>query len=138
MKLKVWGGEFVGIGGGVGGGAAGSSVRAYAFFPPPLYPPMDLAYFDKPIAGAPPEMRIGYAAITWGDKERQALEDISSLGYRGIQFRANAIKDFQPAELRDLLQQHQLTMVALSSGDVHVERTLEAQDIALHTANAKF
>ena len=99
---------------------------------------MDLAYFDKPIAGARPEIRIGYAAITWGDKERQALEDISSLGYRGIQFRANAIKDFQPAELRDLLQQHQLTMVALSSGDVHVDRALEAQDIALHTAHAKF
>ena len=138
MKFRVSRREFLGGLGVVAAATATSSVPAYALFEPLLYPPMDLAYFDKPIAGARPEIRIGYAAITWGDKERQALEDSSSLGYRGIQFRANAIKDFQPAELRDLLQQHQLTMVALSSGDVHVDRALEAQDIALHTAHAKF
>lgn len=95
-------------------------------------------YFGEPTSTAPPEIKIGYAAITWGDKEKQAIEDISSVGYRGIQLRANAVRDFQASELRDLLQQHQLTMVALSSGDVHVESAKEAADIALHTGNAKF
>jgi len=136
--MKVSRREFLYTVGAVAGVSAMSSVPAHALFEPLLYPPMDLAYFDKPITGAPPEIRIGYAAITWGDHEKRAIEDISALGYRGIQLRANAVRDFQPAELRDLLQQHQLTMVALSSGDVHVEPAAQASDIALHTANAKF
>ncbi len=138
MKFRVSRREFIGSLGIAAAATVASSIPAHAIFEPMLYPPMDLAYFDKAISAAPPEIRVGYAAITWGDKERQAIDDISSLGYRGIQLRANAIRDFQSAELRDLLQQHQLTMVALSSGEVHVDRALEAQDIALHTANAKF
>ncbi|HTD21155.1 MAG TPA: sugar phosphate isomerase/epimerase [Terriglobales bacterium] len=121
MGFKVSRREFIGSLGIAAAATVASSIPAY-----------------KAISAAPPDIRIGYAAITWGDKERQAIDDISSLGYRGIQLRANAIRDFQSAELRDLLQQHQLTMVALSSGEVHVDPALEAQDIALHAANAKF
>ena len=36
------------------------------------------------------------------------------------------------------LQQHGLTFVALSSGDIHMDPALEADDLALHTRNAKF
>ncbi|HJW98634.1 MAG TPA: sugar phosphate isomerase/epimerase [Terriglobales bacterium] len=104
----------------------------------PLYPPMDLSYFDTPVSAAPAEIKFGYAAITWGGDDRKAIEDISALGYSGIQIRSNAVKEFpNPAELRDLLQQHHLTMVALSSGDVSVE-TDEAAEIAKHAANAKY
>ena len=59
-----------------------------------LYPPADLSYFDTPIAPAPFELHIGYASITWGGNDRQAIEDISSVGYPGIQVRSNAIKEF--------------------------------------------
>src|SRR5206468_1044330 len=53
-------------------GSAG--IRAAAgLFPPPLYPPTDLSYFDTPISAAPPDIRIGYAAITWGGKDREAI-----------------------------------------------------------------
>jgi inosose dehydratase len=53
--------------------------------------------------------------------------------------RANAIKEFgSPSELRDLLGKHQLKMVALSSGAVRIDPALEAEEIAKHTANAKF
>ena len=54
--------------------------------------------------------------MTWGKAERQAIDDISAVGFEGIQFRNDAVREFQPAELRDLLQQHKLTFVALSSG----------------------
>jgi len=138
MKFKVSRREFLGGLGAVAAATVASSIPACAISEPLLYRPMDLAYFDKAITAAPAEIRIGYAAITWGDKEKQAIDDISSAGYRGIQLRANAVKDFQAAELRDLLQQHQLTMVALSSGDVHVDPAWESKDLALHTANAKF
>src|SRR5436305_2534426 len=82
-------------------------------------------------------IRFGYAAITWGNEERQAIDDISSVGFPGIQFRANAVTDFKPAELRDLLAAHKLTFVALSSGEVSLDQP-EADQIAKHLANAQF
>ena len=84
-------------------------------------------------------IRYGYAAITWGKEERQAVDDISSAGYPGIQFRAEVLTEFQPTQLRDLLEQHKLTFVALSSGDVSVDSAAnEADQIAQHTAHAKY
>src|ERR1700756_3352286 len=83
-----------------------------------------LGSFDS--STKPGEIRLGYAAITWGSDGRKAIEDISAVGFPGIQLRADAIKQFQPAELRDLLQQHKLTFVALSSGDIHIDPAQEA------------
>ncbi len=88
-------------------------------------------------SGHASNIRFGYAAITWGNNERQAIEDIAAVGYPGIQFRANAVTDFKPDELKDILAQHKLTFVALSSGDVSLDQP-EAEQIAKHVANAQF
>ena len=98
---------------------------------------MTLAPFDTPNSAAR-AIRLGYAAMTWGSDGRKAIEDVSTVGFRGIQLRADAITTFEPAELRDLLEQHGLTFVALSSGDIHLDPAVEADDIALHAKNAKF
>lgn len=93
-----------------------------------------------PSFGAPTYMsqiRFGYAAITWGDDVRQAINNIASVGYPGIQLRANALTAFKAGELKDLLAQHKLTFVALSSGEVSLDEPEEAQ-IAKHVANAQF
>ena len=82
-------------------------------------------------------IRFGYAAITWGNEERQAIDDIAAVGFRGVQFRANAVTDFKPAELKDLLAQHKLTFVALSSGEISLDEP-EADQITKHVANAQF
>lgn len=104
-----------------------------------LYPPRDLSYFDRPISPAPGEIHFGYASITWNENDRQAIEDIAALGFPGIQLRSNVLKEFSgPAELRDLLEKHHLKMVALSSGSVRIDPAVEAEEIAKHTANAKF
>jgi len=104
-----------------------------------LYPPLDLSYFDTPISPAPGEIHFGYASITWNGDDHRAIEDIAALGFPGIQLRANVMKEFSsPAELRDLLEKHQLKMVALSSGGVRIEPAIEKDEIARHTANAKF
>src|SRR6267142_1949784 len=67
-----------------------------------LYPPMDLSHFDTPLAPAPSEIHFGYASITWGGKDRQAIEDIAAVGFRGIQLRSNSIAEFgSPSALRD-------------------------------------
>ena len=104
-----------------------------------LYPPMDLSYFDTPISPGPAEIHFGYASITWDGNDRQAIEDIAALGFPGIQLRSNVLKEFASAtELRDLLEKHQLKMVALSSGGVRIDPASETEEIAKHTAHAKF
>lgn len=104
-----------------------------------LYPPRDLSYFDTPISPAPGEIHFGYASITWNENDRQAIADIAALGFHGIQLRSNVLKEFSgPGELRDVLEKHQLKMVALSSGGVHIDPAVETEEIAKHTANAKF
>ena len=140
MQSRVQRREFL-----LGMGAAAAATAATSFptealwRAQPLYPPMDLSYFDTPITPAPADIRFGYASITWGGNDRQAIEDIASLGFHGIQLRANVIKEFgSPAELRDLLEKHQLKMVALSSGGVRIDPALEAEEISKHTGNAKF
>jgi inosose dehydratase len=104
---------------GLGAVAAATSVRSFA------------------APGRMSSIRFGYAAITWGNEERQAIDDISAVGYPGIQFRANAVTDFKTAELKELLAQHHLTFVALSSGEVSLDQP-EADQIAKHVANAQF
>jgi len=89
-------------------------------------------------AGAKAQIRFGYTSITWGKAERQSIDDIAALGYPGIQMRADAVAEFKPEELRDILKQHNLTLVALSSGELNIDPAVEADQLALHTANAKF
>lgn len=89
-------------------------------------------------AGAPSGIRYGYTAMTWNKEERQAVDDISAVGFQGIQFRIDATTEFKPDELKALLQEHKLTFVALSSGEVSIDPAAYTDVIAKHTANAKF
>jgi inosose dehydratase len=104
-----------------------------------LYPPMDLSHFDTPITPAPSEIHFGYAAITWGGNDRQAIEDVAAVGFRGIQLRSNSIAEFgSPAAVRDVLSQRELKFVALSSGDLLSDPAAAKKSIVEHTAHAKF
>jgi len=104
-----------------------------------LYPPMDLSHFDTPITPAPSEIHFGYAAITWGGNDRQAIDDIAAVGFHGIQLRSNSIAEFgSPAAVRDLLSQRELKFVALSSGNLLSDPGVSKKSIAEHTAHAKF
>jgi inosose dehydratase len=123
--------------------AAGTAVlpgSAKALLAPePLYQPMDLSYFDTPISPAPSVIHLGYASITWNGNDRQAIEDIAALGFPGIQLRSNILKEFSgPSEVRELLEKNHLKMVALSSGGVSIDPAVESEEIAKHTANAKY
>jgi inosose dehydratase len=92
------------------------------------------------IAPAPPDVRVGYAAITWGGRDLEAIADIADAGYPGIQLRSTIIPDFvdRPAALRDELARHHLTFVALSSGNLRIDPAVEAEQLATHTRNARF
>ncbi|HJQ26959.1 MAG TPA: sugar phosphate isomerase/epimerase [Blastocatellia bacterium] len=86
------------------------------------------------------EIRFGYAAITWGGDDRQAIQDITDAGFRGIQLRANALKEFgdQPKALGDLLKQHGLQFVALSGGGPRGNTFNEADEVATQVKQATF
>jgi inosose dehydratase len=129
----------VGLGAAVAATALPSKIPG-RMFEPPLYPAMDLSYFDHPIAAAPGMIRFGYAAITWNENDAQAIKEISELGFPGIQLRSNILKDYgeRPTALRDLLNQYHLEMIALSSGGVSIAPGSANDEIAKHVRNAKF
>src|SRR6185369_7703278 len=85
-------------------------------------------------------IRFGCAAITWGGDDAHAIEDIGALGFRGIQLRANAADTYgaRVDALRALLGTHHVGLVAMSSGNIGGPSVSEADDIAFHTAHARF
>ena len=109
------------------------AVRSLAAATVALGTPWDLTAFQQPF-------RFGYAAITWGGNDRQAMADIASVGFRGIQLRTAAVETFgdRPSELRALLDGHNLTMVALSSGNIGIEPANAEEELARHVRHARF
>jgi inosose dehydratase len=104
-----------------------------------LYPPADLSYFATPIHHGPMKIQIGYAAITWKENDNEAIEDISAVGYPGIQLRANVISEYpDPHALKAELAKHNLTFVALSSGDAPLDPAVEKTNLEMHTAHARY
>ena len=83
-------------------------------------------------------IRFGYAAITWGGRDLEAIADIAAAGFPGIQIRSSILRDFasRPAQLAEELARHKLAFVALSSGDLRIDHADD--DLATHAANAKF
>ena len=88
----------------------------------------------------PASLKLGYAAITWGGDDERAIDEISALGFPGIQLRASVLARFgdRPAALRELLARHRLTFVALSSGNVGVDEGTGGHVIAEHVDHARF
>ena len=85
------------------------------------------------------KIEVGYAAITWGDHLMQALADISALGYRGIQLRANAVSLYpDPLVFKAALAEHKLNFTALSSGDLSLDSSQESDNLNLHGAHAAY
>jgi inosose dehydratase len=85
-------------------------------------------------------IRFGYAAITWGSALTQAMDDIAAVGFKGIQLRSEAVAQYgdRPAALKDALAAHQLTFVALSSGNLSIDPAREPDELALHVKHARF
>ncbi|GAB4055736.1 sugar phosphate isomerase/epimerase family protein [Spirosoma litoris] len=87
-----------------------------------------------------PGLKIAYSAITWGGNDAQAISDLASLGYHGIQLRANAFGPYKakPSELKALLEQNHLALAMFSSGNVEIDPAKEQSTIDMHVAHASF
>lgn len=126
-------------------GAAGMCPRilrtaaAAVTSPARLYPPMDLTLFDAPLDRGPWRLQVGCAAITWDSDIGQAIQQISALGYPGVQLLANVLKAHpDPATLKAALAAHKLTFVALSSGGSSLDPAKEKEMLEAHAAHAKY
>lgn len=82
----------------------------------------------------------GCSIITWGNETVKGIQEIASLGYKGIQLRSNLVKEYgeKVSELKALLAQHQLVVPVFSSGGVSIEKAKEKETIEMHVNNAKF
>ena len=86
------------------------------------------------------DVKIGYSAITWGGKDEQAIADLSSLGYKGIQLRANTFAPYRTrvSELKDALVKHDLKLAMFSSGNVEIDPAKFQSTVDTHVAHASF
>jgi inosose dehydratase len=86
------------------------------------------------------DIRFGYSAITWGGNDVQAIKDISSLGFKGIQLRANtypAYKD-KPEVLKQMLSSAGLELAMFSSGNADINTGDDEAQIVKNVNHAKF
>lgn len=105
----------------------------------PLYPPMDLSTFDTPLHRGETSIRLGCSAITWSDNASQAIADIAEDGFEGIQLRSPTLDQYpDPHALSDVLAQHKLTLVALSSGSTSLDPAKRQSQIETHAKHAHY
>ncbi|WP_247231527.1 sugar phosphate isomerase/epimerase [Telluribacter sp. SYSU D00476] len=85
-------------------------------------------------------IKIGYSSITWGGKDEQAIKDLASLGYKGVQLRANTFGPYRNkvSDLRRMLTENGLELCMFSSGNVEIDPAKEASTIDTHVAHASF
>lgn len=92
------------------------------------------------LAAPKPLYSFGCSAITWGGNDKQAIQDISSLGLKGIQIRSNSYKDYKDkvSELKGLLTQNKLQLAMFSSGNVDIDPAVEKTQLEMHVNHARF
>ena len=79
---------------------------------------------------------FGYSAITWGGKDDVAIKEISQLGFRGIQLRANAYQTYgtKVDELKKLLKDAKLELAMFSSGNANPSATGDDDKTSVSTS----
>ncbi len=83
---------------------------------------------------------FAYSAITWGGKDLDAIKQIASLGFKGIQLRANAYDAYKTKvqALKGILAENNLSLAMFSSGNVEIDPARVSSNIDYHVAHASF
>jgi inosose dehydratase len=121
------------------GGAAAASVGLRTAVAAPQSP-RAIAPPRRIPAPGDPFTQLGYAAITWGGNDEQAIDDIAAVGFHGIQLRSPILEKYgdRPAELKRRLDDKGLTLMCLSSGSLDADPARRAEYLDTHTKNARF
>jgi inosose dehydratase len=83
--------------------------------------------------------KMAYSAITWNGNDLVAIKDIASLGFKGIQLRANTYPIFKekPSDLKLTLHTAKLELAMFSSGNVGITDDI-SKDLETHLNHARF
>lgn len=86
------------------------------------------------------EINVGYHAITWGNNVDQAINEISELGFRGIQIRRADYEKYagRVSEFKEILAARKLTVVSISTGNVTIKPETEKQELEDRLKMAKW
>ncbi len=86
------------------------------------------------------QFNIGYHSMTWGDNTEQAIDEISELGFRGIQIRRPDYEKYagRASEFKNLMSAKKLTVVSISTGDVTIRSDTQKKEIDDRIAMAKW
>ena len=87
-----------------------------------------------------PNLKLAYSAITWGGKDLEAMKDITSLGFKGVQLRSNSYDNYKTkvSELKEQILANGLALPMFSSGNVEIDHAKERSTIDIHVAHASF
>ncbi len=87
-----------------------------------------------------PKLQLAYSGITWGGKDLDAMKDIASLGFKGVQLRANSYDTYKTkvSELKEQIIANGLALPMFSSGNVEIDPAKEQSTIDYHVAHASF
>jgi inosose dehydratase len=90
-------------------------------------------------------VKLGYASITWGgpqgESSEQAIEDVSAVGFKGIQLRSSVIPKYpdNPEALKKLLDAKGLELSCFSSGQIQDAPEARHDELMeTHLKNARF
>jgi inosose dehydratase len=97
-------------------------------------------YRDSPAGRIAGRIKVGYAAITWGGDDPKAIDDVSAVGFKGIQLRASAFDRWRdkPGTLKALLASRKLALPVLSSGNLNYQPASVAASMEMHLTHATF
>ena len=86
------------------------------------------------------EFKIGYHAITWGENTQQAIDEISELGFRGIQIRRADWEKYsgRAGDFKALMSAKKLAIVSISTGDLTIKPETAKPEIEDCMAMAKW
>ncbi|MBK6798170.1 MAG: TIM barrel protein [Acidobacteria bacterium] len=86
------------------------------------------------------EINVGYHAITWGNNVDQAINEISELGFKGIQIRRADYEKYagRVSEFKEILAARKLTVVSISTGNVTIKPETEKQELEDRLKMAKW
>jgi inosose dehydratase len=85
---------------------------------------------------------VGIAAITWNGNDAQAIKDIASLGFKGVQLRGSTFSTYggsqeQTKKLKELLAENKMKVPVFSGGDINLAKP-KAELIDFHKRQSAF
>jgi inosose dehydratase len=92
------------------------------------------------VLAAPGDIRFGYAAITWQGQDRQAIDDVAAVGFKGFSCARPRCRSLatSPPRSRTCSRNAARRWWRFRAATCGIEPEFEAEDLATHVKHARF